>query len=98
MLMAKSPGSLNQVDREQIEMVKAMMIGYAVVFFFVALLQLLGCVCLGLRKARVFCIVIACIELLAIPLGTILGVFTIITLVKPSVIELFGQSNSSSPK
>lgn len=41
------------------------------------------------HQSRVFCIVIAAIECLNMPLGTILGVFTIIVLVKPSVIALF---------
>lgn len=41
------------------------------------------------RKSRTFCIVIAAIECLITPLGTILGVFTIVILTKESVIKLF---------
>jgi hypothetical protein len=39
--------------------------------------------------SRTFCIAVAAIECLLTPLGTILGVFTIVTLMKESVIALF---------
>lgn len=39
-----------------------------------------------------FCFVIACISCLFMPYGTVLGVFTIIVLVRPTVKELFGIS------
>ncbi len=44
------------------------------------------------RKHYTFCIVVACLECLSIPLGTILGVFTILVLNRPSVRELFNRS------
>jgi hypothetical protein len=37
-----------------------------------------------------FCLVIAAVECLFMPFGTVLGVFTIIVLVRPYVKELFG--------
>jgi hypothetical protein len=40
-------------------------------------------------QAYVFCIVMAAIACAWMPFGTILGVFTIIVLVRPSVKELF---------
>lgn len=40
-------------------------------------------------RRRTFCFVIACINCIGVPLGTILGVFTIIVLVRPSVKDLF---------
>lgn len=40
-----------------------------------------------------FCFIVACIGCLFMPLGTILGVFTIIVLMRPSVRELF-QANT----
>lgn len=50
------------------------------------------------RKSRIYCMVIAGLECLNMPLGTALGVFTIITLVKPSVIQLFSaNAESASP-
>ncbi len=45
---------------------------------------------LSRRTSYTFCLVIAGIECLMMPYGTILGVFTIIVLMRPSVKELFG--------
>lgn len=36
-----------------------------------------------------FCVAVACIECIFFPLGTVLGVFTLIVLMRPSVKELF---------
>jgi len=41
------------------------------------------------RKNHMFCMVMAGIECIFTPFGTVLGVFTIITLIRPSVKELF---------
>jgi len=45
--------------------------------------------CLATQKAYTFCFVVACLSCLQMPLGTLLGVFTIIVLVRPSVKALF---------
>ena len=45
-------------------------------------------------KNRLYCLVIAVIECTFIPFGTILGVFTIIVLMRDSVKELFAANNS----
>jgi len=42
------------------------------------------------RESYMFCFVIACLECVYTPFGTVLGVFTIITLNRPSVKGLFG--------
>ncbi len=42
------------------------------------------------RRSYNFCLVIAFLECLIVPLGTVLGVFTILNLTKDSVKELFG--------
>ena len=42
------------------------------------------------RTSYKFCFVIACISCAFSPFGTVLGVFTIIVLVRPTVKELFG--------
>lgn len=47
--------------------------------------------CLAQRKRHTFCFVMACISCLSVPLGTALGVFTIIVLQRPSVKAMFGQ-------
>lgn len=46
------------------------------------------------RTHHAFCFVVACIELLSIPFGTILGVCTIVVLNRPSVKVLFSQART----
>ena len=46
---------------------------------------------LARRRHRLFCLVIAGIECIFIPFGTVLGVFTIIVLMRESVKELFSK-------
>jgi hypothetical protein len=57
---------------------------------FAALLAWAGR-CLGRREHYTFCFVMACVACLFQPFGTVLGVFTIVVLVRPSVKALFGQ-------
>lgn len=45
---------------------------------------------LARKRHHQFCFVIACLICLFVPLGTVLGVFTIITLNRDSVKQLFG--------
>jgi len=47
---------------------------------------------LALRKRYTFALVIACIECLFVPFGTILGVFTIVTLSRESAKALFSTA------
>lgn len=47
--------------------------------------------CLSRRTYYMFCLVIAAIECVFVPFGTVLGVFTIIVLQRPSVKQLFGR-------
>lgn len=42
------------------------------------------------RRGHLFCMIIAGLECIFLPLGTVLGVLTIIVLLRPSVKELFG--------
>jgi hypothetical protein len=44
---------------------------------------------LARRKAYNFCFAMACVECLFMPFGTVLGVFTLLVLMRPSVKELF---------
>ena len=44
-------------------------------------------------KNRLYCLVIAGLECMIIPFGTVLGVFTIVVLMKDSVRELFEANN-----
>jgi len=47
---------------------------------------------LARRKCYKFCFAIACVSCLLMPHGTVLGVFTIIVLMRPSVKELFAAT------
>jgi len=47
---------------------------------------------LARRKCYKFCFAIACISCAFMPYGTVLGVFTIIVLMRPSVKELFAAT------
>ena len=52
---------------------------------------------LALRKRYSFAFVMACIECLFIPFGTILGVFTIVVLSRESVRALFSTAAAQAP-
>lgn len=54
-----------------------------------AVLQFLAARWIAARQRRMFCFVMACIECAAFPVGTALGVFTILVLQRPSVRDLF---------
>jgi hypothetical protein len=63
----------------------------------IALLQLVSAVLLvmtarfiSMRRYRTFCLVVAGLTCLSVPLGTALGVFTFVILARPGVIERFG--------
>jgi hypothetical protein len=47
---------------------------------------------LAKREHHKFCLIIAGVECMAMPYGTVLGVLTLITLLRPSVEELFATS------
>jgi hypothetical protein len=51
--------------------------------------------CIARRRKLLFSTVIAGIECVFMPLGTILGVFTLITLTRTEVKQLYGQGPSS---
>jgi hypothetical protein len=48
--------------------------------------------CLSRRTHYMFCFVMACVACLFMPFGTVLGIFTIIVLSRPTVKALFGVS------
>lgn len=49
---------------------------------------------LSRHRNRFFCLVVAGIDTLFVPLGTILGIFTIVILMRNSVIALFEENRS----
>jgi hypothetical protein len=61
-----------------------------------------GCIffagrCLGSRRHYTFCLVIAALLCMNTPFGTVLGVFTIVVLMRPSVKQLFSAQTMQSP-
>ena len=62
-----------------------------------AILILIAGRCLSRRKAYSFTFVVACIECLFVPFGTILGVFTIVALSRESVRALFSKATAQVP-
>jgi hypothetical protein len=45
---------------------------------------------LALQRHYMFCLVMACVECTFMPFGTVLGVFTILVLARPTAKQLFG--------
>lgn len=77
-----------------------MVVGFV---FLLGGLGLAGLLCyaghsLGNCRHRTFCLVVAAISCLWTPIGTVLGVFTIIVLLRPSVQALFGLASPPVPK
>jgi hypothetical protein len=65
----------------------------AVWFVVSGILNIISGICLRARKGRTFSLVVAGINCLHLPLGTVLGVFTIIVLIRDSVRELFAEGH-----
>ena len=55
----------------------------------IGILKLVTGYMLGKRKMRMFCLIVGVLSCLSIPYGTTQGVFTIIVLVRQSVVNLF---------
>jgi hypothetical protein len=61
-----------------------------VTFTTVAILLFMTARALAQTRSYNFCLVVACLECLLMPYGTVLGVVTIFVLMRPSVKTLFG--------
>jgi len=66
----------------------------AVWFVSAGVLNLISGICLRARKGRTFSLVVAGFNCLHIPPGTVLGVFTIVFLIRDSVRELYSASGT----
>jgi hypothetical protein len=62
-----------------------------ILWWILAIALLLTGINLWKKKSRKFCLIVAGVECLSFPLGTILGVFTLTTLTKESVKKLFAN-------
>jgi hypothetical protein len=71
-------------------------IAFGAIFFFAgvigATLNILAGRALAKHERRTLCLVVACLNCLHMPLGTLLGVFTLIVLARPTVKVLFEGS------
>lgn len=52
---------------------------------------------LSQRRSHLFCTIVAAVSCLLFPFGTVLGVFTLIVLSRPSVKQLFGVEVDAKP-
>lgn len=89
----KSPNGMNQ-DM----VVKIFMAFYAIFGFFMltgVVLNFLAGLFLRSRTHRTFCMVVAALNCLQIPLGLVLGIFTFVVLSRPSVRTLFDAEKVS---
>jgi uncharacterized membrane protein HdeD (DUF308 family) len=63
-------------------------------FLLSGVANLISAYCLKARKGRTFSLAVACLNLLHMPLGTLLGVFTLIVLLRDSVREAYEAAGS----
>jgi hypothetical protein len=70
---------------------------FGVLFLMSAVANLLSGLFILRRKYRAFSLVVACLNLIHIPLGTILGVFTLVVLLRPSVREVYEARRPTGP-
>jgi hypothetical protein len=86
-------GFVMMVEGEAPPFLGAAMMGFAGLFILIGLIWALGQIAAGYhlraRGCYTFCFVVACIECLSVPLGTVLGIFTIVTLSKDEAKALF---------
>ena len=79
------------------EIVGWLFVGFAGIVILLGLALAISVAVAGYKLSRhtghLFCLVVAGIECLFFPFGTVLGVFTIVVLLRPSVKELFENSD-----
>jgi hypothetical protein len=100
LILAITPGAIEHGTRgnpEISQFIGAMMAGIAGVMILagwtLALCVFLSARFLAVQRNYTFCLVIACILCIMVPFGTVLGVFTIIVLMRPSVKSLFNRQS-----
>jgi hypothetical protein len=62
----------------------ALLLGYTM-----TVLTIIAGRCLARHRHWTFCFIVACVQCAEMPMGTVLGIFTILVLLRPSVKELF---------
>lgn len=80
-------------EREMMQVMGGMFVGISsvviLVGWLIAVLNFLVARKIVLRESRMFCLIVAGVNCLNMPLGTVLGVFTFIVLGRPQVIRSF---------
>ena len=93
--LALATGTLGDTDPEARPIGIGIMV-FAALFILAGwtLATLIACAgrSLQTRRRYTFCLVVAGVECILMPFGTVLGVFTIIVLMRDTVKELFGKS------
>jgi hypothetical protein len=69
----------------------AMLLGWSA-----GILTIISGRCLARRRARLFSLIMAGVNCLSVPIGTTLGVFTFVLLLRPSVQALYDQSRPAA--
>jgi hypothetical protein len=83
--------------KEFFAMFKWFYVAFGVWFVVSGILNVLSGVFISRRKFRTFSLIVAVMNCIHIPLGTVLGVFTIIVLLRPSVREVYETSQPPYP-
>lgn len=93
---ASQPGAASQSQQPPPELLGGMFIGLGgclMIFALgVAVLAFITAGSLRKQKRRTFCMVMAGVVCLSVPIGTVLGVFTLIVLARPTVAALFARN------
>ncbi|MBI1247222.1 hypothetical protein GC197_05180 [bacterium] len=92
--MPKMKGHETSAPPDIFPFISGILAAYAVIIGIVMVCHLITARSLSTRTNYTFCIVIGAVTCLSFPLGTILGVFTIIILIRPSVKSLFGVTST----
>ena len=97
-IAAKAPQNPNQPPfnpTEFFSIFKWLYLLFGLLIITGGILNTIVAICLGRRKSRTFCLVVAAGNCLHFPFGTALGVFSLITLMKPEA-ELAFSNNKES--
>jgi hypothetical protein len=99
--MAALSGKLepSQNGREEVALMGWLFTGFAsvaiVAMWSLAVVVLFAGRFLQQRRRPTYCLVVAALECLWMPFGTVLGVFTIVVLMRPSVQQLFADGGGA---
>lgn len=103
--VTKGAANKSSTPDQDLQMIGSIMTVYGVIFAVICLLLIIIGICQIVAGAKLkkctsisFCRIVAGINCIFVPLGTILGVFTFVVLGRPSVIAMFeGRSYNPPP-